>query len=182
MQWEKRVVRFLDSIAGDADELYLLGDILDYWYEYRNVAPRGYVRFFGALARMADRGTKIHWFIGNHDIWLFDYLRNEIGLEVVDGYEVRMIRGKKFFLTHGDGVGQLKPTFRFLRAMFRNRLCQKPTVGLKPPAGMKTIFCPNSRGKIKNRWLSSARNISATSTRRLIFSSTDTATYCWIYR
>lgn len=132
MQWEKRVVRFLDSIAGDADELYLLGDILDYWYEYRNVAPRGYVRFFGALTRMADRGTKIHWFIGNHDIWLFDYLRNEIGLEVVDGYEVRMIRGKKFLLTHGDGVGHLKPTFRFLRGMFRNRLCQKLYAAIHP--------------------------------------------------
>ncbi len=69
-RWERRVVSFLDSIAGDADELYMLGDILDYWYEYRNVVPRGFVRFFGALARLADRGVRIHWFIGNHDIWI----------------------------------------------------------------------------------------------------------------
>lgn len=131
-RWEKRVVDFLDSIAGDADELYMLGDILDYWYEYRNVVPRGFVRFFGALARLADSGVKIHWFIGNHDIWLFDYLRDEIGLEIVDGYVVREIRGKRFFLTHGDGVGKLKPTFRFLRGMFRNKVCQKLYAAIHP--------------------------------------------------
>lgn len=131
-KWEERVVRFLDSIAGDAEELYMLGDILDYWYEYRNVVPRGFVRFFGALARLADSGIKIHWFIGNHDIWLFDYLKNEIGLEVVDGHTVREIKGKRFFLTHGDGVGRLKPTFRFLRGVFRNRLCQKLYAAIHP--------------------------------------------------
>ena len=131
-KWEDRVVRFLDSIAGDAEELYMLGDILDYWYEYRNVVPRGFVRFFGALARLADSGVGIHWFIGNHDIWLFDYLKNEIGLEVVDGHVVREIKGKRFFLTHGDGVGKLKPAFRFLRGMFRNRLCQKLYAAIHP--------------------------------------------------
>ncbi len=87
--YERRVVRFLNSIADEADELYLLGDILDYWYEYRTVVPRGYIRFFGALSALADKGVKITWFIGNHDIWLFDYLAQEIGLRVVDGYEVR---------------------------------------------------------------------------------------------
>lgn len=132
MIWEKRVVRFLESIAGDADELYLLGDILDYWYEYKTVVPRGYIRFFGALARLADQGVKIHWFIGNHDIWLFDYLKKEIGLEIVDGYLVRDIRGKRFFLSHGDGLGKLKPTFRFLRGMFRNKICQKLYSALHP--------------------------------------------------
>jgi UDP-2,3-diacylglucosamine hydrolase len=131
-KWEMRVVEFLETVAADATELYLLGDILDYWYEYRNVAPRGFVRFFGALARMADRGVKIHWFIGNHDIWLFDYLRNEIGFEVVDGYVVREILGKRFFLSHGDGVGKLKPGFRFLRALFRNRVCQKLYAAVHP--------------------------------------------------
>ena len=66
---QQRVVRFLESIAADADELIMLGDVLDYWYEYRTVVPRGFTRFFGALARLADRGVKITWFIGNHDIW-----------------------------------------------------------------------------------------------------------------
>ena len=129
---EARVVRFLDSIADTAAEIYLLGDILDYWFEYRTVVPRGYVRFFGALARLADSGVKIHWFIGNHDIWMFDYLRDEIGMEVVDGYAVRDIFGKKFFLTHGDGVGRLRPGFRFIRRLFRNRFCQRLYSAIHP--------------------------------------------------
>ncbi len=129
---ERRVVRFLDSIADTAEEIYLLGDILDYWYEYRTVVPRGYVRFFGTLARLADRGVKIHWFIGNHDIWMFDYLRDEIGMEVVDGYAVREIMGQKFFLTHGDGVGRLRPGFRFIRRLFRNRFCQRLYSAIHP--------------------------------------------------
>lgn len=129
---EQRVVRFLDSIRDNASELYLLGDILDYWYEYKTVVPRGYVRFFGALARLADAGVKITWFIGNHDIWLFDYLRDEIGIRIVDGIEVTEIMGHAFLLTHGDGVGKLKPSFRFIRSMFRNRICQKLYSAIHP--------------------------------------------------
>ncbi len=129
---EQRIVSFLESIAGDAAELYLLGDILDYWFEYRTVVPRGYVRFFGALARLADSGVKITWFIGNHDIWLFDYLRDEIGLRIVDGYLVEEILGSRFFLSHGDGIGHLPGSFRFIRALFRNPLCQKLYSGIHP--------------------------------------------------
>lgn len=129
---EMRVVRFLDSIRDKADELYMLGDVLDYWFEYRTVVPRGYVRFFGALASLADAGVKIYWFIGNHDIWLFDYLRDEIGVTVIDGVQIKDIRGKKFFLNHGDGVGRIKPGFRFIRSIFRNRLLQKLYSGIHP--------------------------------------------------
>ena len=82
---EARVVRMLQSFEKDCKTLYLLGDILDYWFEYRTVVPRGYIRFFGQLAHMSDIGIKIVWFIGNHDIWLFDYLRDQIGMEVIDG-------------------------------------------------------------------------------------------------
>lgn len=129
---EMRVVRFLESIRDTADEIYMLGDVLDYWFEYRTVVPRGYVRFFGALASLADAGVKIHWFIGNHDIWLFDYLRDEIGITVIDGVQIKEIRGKKFFLNHGDGVGHIKPGFRFIRSLFRNRLLQKLYSGIHP--------------------------------------------------
>ncbi len=122
--YERRVVRWLRSIKDSAKALYLMGDILDYWYEYRTVVPRGYVRFFGALAELADSGVEITWFIGNHDIWIFDYLPKEIGMKVVDGWQVKEIDGKRFFLNHGDGVGELKPGFRFIRSLFRNRVCQ----------------------------------------------------------
>lgn len=129
---EKRVVDFLDSIKEDADVIYLLGDILDYWYEYRYVVPRGYVRFFGKIAELTDRGIRVVWFIGNHDIWIFDYLPAELGVEVVDGYKVEDIDGHKFLMTHGDGIGRLKPSFKLLRKLFRNKTCQRLFAAIHP--------------------------------------------------
>lgn len=129
---ELRVVCFLDSIKEDCTELYLLGDILDYWYEYRYVVPKGYVRFFGKLAEMADAGVKITWLIGNHDIWMFDYLPQEIGLTVVDGPIEREIMGHRYILAHGDGLGKTPGTFKVLRTLFRNRFCQWLFAGIHP--------------------------------------------------
>ncbi len=129
---ELRVVRFLREIEGDAEAIYLLGDILDYWYEYRYVVPRGFVRFFGQLARMSDAGVKIVWYIGNHDIWINDYIPSELGVEVVDGWRVEEIKGEKFFLSHGDGVGRLPAGFRMIRSIFRNRFCQWMFSGIHP--------------------------------------------------
>lgn len=129
---ERRVVEFLDSISNDAAELYLLGDILDYWYEYRTVVPRGHVRFFGALARLADSGVRIYWMTGNHDVWLFDYLRDEIGLTVLKKHTTARIMGCSFFLSHGDDVGYQKPMYRFMRACFYSRACQVLYASIHP--------------------------------------------------
>lgn len=123
-QAETRAVKFLEQIADDATELYLLGDILDYWYEYRYVVPRGFVRFFGALARLADSGVKITWFTGNHDIWLFDYLSTEIGITVVDGSLTATLQGHCFYMAHGDRLGNEPRGFRLIQRAFRNRFCQ----------------------------------------------------------
>ena len=129
---ERKVVRFLDSIKSDARCIYLLGDILDYWYEYKTVVPRGFTRFFGKIAELSDAGIEIHWFIGNHDIWIFDYLPHELGVQVHDGTMLTEIDGKRFFLSHGDNVGKLERSFRFLRALFRNRFCQKLYAAIHP--------------------------------------------------
>lgn len=129
---ELKVVRFLDSIKEDADAIYLVGDILDYWYEYRYVVPRGFVRFFGKLAELADSGIKIYWYIGNHDIWIFDYLPSELGIKVIPTFSIEDIDGKKFYITHGDGIGKLKPSFKFLRALFRNKFCQSLFSAIHP--------------------------------------------------
>lgn len=129
---EALLVRFLESIADDARELYMLGDILDYWYEYRTVAPRGYVRFFGALASLADAGVKITWLTGNHDIWLFDYLSNEIGLTVVDGPLTATIDGHHFYMAHGDRLGTEPAKFKLIQKMFRNKLCQRLFAAVHP--------------------------------------------------
>lgn len=129
---ERKVVRFLDSIKSDARCIYLLGDILDYWYEYKTVVPRGFTRFFGKIAELSDAGIEIHWFIGNHDIWIFDYLPHELGVQVHDGTMLTEIDGKRFFMSHGDNVGKLERSFRFLRALFRNRFCQKLYAAIHP--------------------------------------------------
>lgn len=129
---ERKVCSFLRSIMPTAKTLYILGDALDYWFEYRNVVPRGYVRFFGALAELADSGTEIVWLKGNHDIWLFDYLRDEIGITVADGSIIRCIDGKKFYLAHGDQVGKRPAGFRFIQWLFRNRFCQRLYAAIHP--------------------------------------------------
>jgi UDP-2,3-diacylglucosamine hydrolase len=121
---EKRVCRFLDTIKDDAAELYLLGDILDYWYEYKYVVPRGYIRFLGKLAELADSGVKITWVTGNHDVWLFDYLRDQIGLTVLYGNTVVETQGKRILIAHGDDVGVQPAMYRFTRWCFYNKVCQ----------------------------------------------------------
>lgn len=129
---EKRAVSFLDFVKHDAEAVYLVGDVLDYWFEYKHVVPRGYVRFFGKLAELADMGVKVTWLIGNHDIWIFDYLPEELGIEVVDGVLERVIQGKRCLITHGDGVGRMSWQFRFIRWLFRNRICQKMYASIHP--------------------------------------------------
>ncbi len=124
LEREKRVCRFLDSIKADAAELFLLGDILDYWYEYKYVVPRGYIRFLGKLAELADDGVKITWVTGNHDVWLFDYLRDQIGLTVLYGHTLLDSMGSLISVSHGDDVGQQPAMYRFTRWCFYNKVCQ----------------------------------------------------------
>lgn len=121
---ERRIATWLRSIAPTARALYILGDALDYWYEYRYVVPQGYVRFFGALAELADAGVKITWLKGNHDTWIFQYLPKEIGLEVIDGVLDTEIDSHRFVMEHGDGCGEPRRSYRMMHRVFRNRLAQ----------------------------------------------------------
>lgn len=130
---ERRVITFLDSIADSAEEIYLLGDILDYWFEYKYVVPKGFVRFFGKIAELSDRGIKITWLIGNHDIWIFDYLPGELGIRVIDGVLTEKVLGKTVMvMAHGDGVWKRSRSFTFIRSIFRNKFCQKLYSGIHP--------------------------------------------------
>ncbi len=129
---ELNVVRFLEHIKNDAKEIYLVGDILDYWFEYRYVVPRGHIRFLGKLAELADTGIKITWLIGNHDIWIFDYLPNELGITIIDGHIQTKINDKNFFISHGDGLGKLPTSFKIIRTIFRNKICQRLYSAIHP--------------------------------------------------
>lgn len=129
---ERRVVAFLDSIKEEAAEIYLLGDVLDYWYEYRDVVPKGFVRLFGKIAELADSGVRIVWMKGNHDMWSYGYLSSELGIEVADDPMVREIKGKRFFLAHGDGLGPTPRLEKMMLAIFRSRICRRLFSGIHP--------------------------------------------------
>lgn len=129
---EKRIVAFLESIRKSADTIFLLGDIIDYWFEYKYVVPKGFIRFFGKLAELADEGVRLVWIIGNHDIWIKDYLPSQFKIEIYDGSVVQTIGGKRFYLAHGDGLGKTPLSFRFIRSMFRNPICQWLYAGIHP--------------------------------------------------
>ncbi|MCM1291243.1 MAG: UDP-2,3-diacylglucosamine diphosphatase [Prevotella sp.] len=129
---ERRLVHFLDSIKNNATHIFLLGDILDYWFEYRDVVPKGHTRFFGKLAELSDNGIHIEWLTGNHDIWMFGYFEDELGINVHDGSKVISLNNKHFFLNHGDTVGWRPRKFRFIQSLFRNKVCQKLFSAIHP--------------------------------------------------
>ncbi len=121
---ERRLVRFLDSIKGKASAIYLLGDMFDFWNEYRYVVPKGYTRFLGKLSELTDSGVEIHYFTGNHDLWTYGYLEEECGVKVHKSAVTTEIFGRVFYLAHGDGLGDPDPKYRFLRRVFHSSVCQ----------------------------------------------------------
>ncbi|HMR19922.1 MAG TPA: UDP-2,3-diacylglucosamine diphosphatase, partial [Sphingobacterium sp.] len=133
---EKNVAKWLDSIKPDAAELYLLGDIFDFWFEYASVVPKGYIRFLGKLAELADLGVKITLFKGNHDMWMFGYFVDELGARIVDNELILNLDGKKFCRHHGDGLGQGDASYKILKKIFRSPLCQWLFARLHPNLGI----------------------------------------------
>ncbi len=133
---EKLFVNWLDEIGTNAKELWLLGDIFDYWFEYRKVVPRGFTRSLGKLAQLNDSGIEIHMIPGNHDIWIFDYLPEEIGLQVHKSPEILELGEKKFHLGHGDGLHRGDTIYRFLQALFHNKVLQWLYARIHPNGSM----------------------------------------------
>ncbi|MGD9977130.1 MAG: UDP-2,3-diacylglucosamine diphosphatase [Bacteroidales bacterium] len=121
---EKLFNAWLESVKDDIAELYLLGDIFDFWFEYRRVVPKGYTRFLGRIAELTDRGIPVHFFTGNHDIWMFDYFPQELGVEVHRNPITREFFGRKFLLAHGDGLGPGDPGYRLLKRIFTSPTLQ----------------------------------------------------------
>ena len=121
---ERRLVRFLDNIKEKAAAIYLLGDMFDFWFEYKYAVPKGYTRFLGKLSELTDLGVEVHYFAGNHDIWTFGYLEKECGVILHKQAITTELYGKVFFLAHGDGLGDPDKKFKFVRYLFHNRACQ----------------------------------------------------------
>lgn len=147
---EAKFISFLDSLPADTKALYLLGDIFDFWYEWRYAIPRGHTRALGKLAQVADSGIDIYMFRGNHDIWLYDYFQSEIGAKILEQPSVVEIEGKKFCLGHGDGLGKMTFGFKFIRWIFYNPVIQFFFSGVHPrwSLGLGYAWAAHSR-KIK---------------------------------
>jgi UDP-2,3-diacylglucosamine hydrolase len=129
---EKRIVAFLERIRTDAAVIFIVGDLFDFWYEYRTVVPKGYTRILGKLAEITDAGTPIHFFTGNHDMWMSGYFEAELNIPVYHTPKQFEYNGKKLLIGHGDGLGPGDHGYKFLKKIFRNKLCQG-LFGILPP-------------------------------------------------
>lgn len=136
LEREKRIVAWLEYIRMDAAELYLLGDIFDFWFEYKHAVPKGAIRFLGKLGELADQGINITLFKGNHDMWMFGYLKKELNATIIDDELCIERSGKRFYLHHGDGLGAGDKAYKRLKKIFRSRFCQWLFARLHPNLGI----------------------------------------------
>ncbi|MGZ3838058.1 MAG: UDP-2,3-diacylglucosamine diphosphatase [Flavisolibacter sp.] len=147
LERERRIVRFLNEIKEEAHAIFIVGDMFDFWYEYRKVVPKGAVRLMGKLAELVDNGIPVHFFVGNHDMWMGSYFPQELNIPVY--YEPREFdfNGKKFLVGHGDGLGPGDHGYKAMKKVFRNPACQW-LFGLLPPfigVGLAHYFSHKSR-------------------------------------
>ena len=133
---EKLLVKWLEMAEKDAKEIYLMGDLFDFWFEYKHSIPKGFTRFLGKLANISDRGIAIHVFTGNHDMWMFGYLETELGVNIIrDAIDVE-INGKLFHLAHGDGLGPGDRGYKFIKKVFASKICQWLFARIHPNTGI----------------------------------------------
>ena len=136
LEREREVVQWLEQIKTDAAEIFLVGDVFDFWFEYGKVVPRGYVRLLGKIAEITDAGIPVHYFIGNHDMWTFGYLEEELNVQLHKEPVQREWQGKKFFIGHGDGLGPGDHGYKFIKKVFRNPVSQWLFARLHPNFGI----------------------------------------------
>lgn len=149
---EKKIVHFLDSIKTQASEIFIVGDMFDFWYEYKTAVPKGYTRLLGKLAELTDAGVVIHFFLGNHDMWMSGYFEQELNIAVYDQPKVFDRFGKSLFIGHGDGLGPGDNGYKFIKKIFRNPVCKWLFGAIHPTWGMgiANYFSRTSREKTGN--------------------------------
>lgn len=149
LQREKTICRFLDQALQDAAEIFLMGDLFDFWYEYKKVVPKGYVRLLGKLAACSDAGITLHLFTGNHDMWTKNYFQQELGLHLYFDPITIERNGCRLHLGHGDGLGPGDQGYKRLKRIFRNPICQFLFGALPPVVGMgiAEFFSRQSRAR-----------------------------------
>ena len=151
---EKKIISFLDEIKNKASRIFILGDLFDFWFEYKNVVPKGYVRILGKLAEITDSGVPIDFFVGNHDMWMKDYFQKELNIKVHFEPVAFQLQEKKFLIGHGDGLGPGDHGYKFIKKIFRNPIAQT-AFGILPPVigiGLANYFSRKSRAKTGNSY------------------------------
>ncbi|MBH20016.1 MAG: UDP-2,3-diacylglucosamine hydrolase [Crocinitomicaceae bacterium] len=121
---ENRIISWLTFIEKDASEIFLVGDIFDFWFEHKYTVPKGNIRFLGKISQLVDKGIKIHFFTGNHDLWMFDYLEKEIGVHIIRDPITIQLNNKTLMIGHGDGLGPGDLKYKFIKKFFTNKFCQ----------------------------------------------------------
>ncbi|MCO6459857.1 MAG: UDP-2,3-diacylglucosamine diphosphatase [Saprospiraceae bacterium] len=144
---ERALIRWMNEVATQADEIFFIGDVFDFWYEYKTVIPKGFSRFIGTMGNLVDQGKKINLFTGNHDMWIFDYFTNEFGIPLYRQPIIIERQGKKILIGHGDGLGPGDYMYKFIKKIFNNGLCIKLFHWIHPSIGMY----------IANAWSTSSR-------------------------
>ena len=157
---EDRVVRWLEQIRHEASEIYLIGDIFDFWFEYGAVIPKGFIRFQGKIAELVDSGIKIFFFKGNHDMWMFDYFKKELGVQIISDELILERNGKRFFLHHGDALGPGDAQYKFLKKIFRSDFCQWLFARIHPNLGVRIASKWSMQSRIQNNKKEEFKDIS----------------------
>ena len=146
---EKKAVNWLEECRKDAQEIFLVGDLFDFWFEYKHTVPRGHVRLLGKIAEITDSGIPVHVFTGNHDMWIFDYLPEETGVKLYREPIQRTWNGVKFYIGHGDGLGPGDHGYKFIKKVFASKVCQWLFARLHPNfgIGMANFWSKTSRNQ-----------------------------------
>lgn len=145
---EQRIIAWMDRIFPETQELYLVGDVFDFWFEYQTVVPRGHVRLLAKIAQFTDAGIPVHYFTGNHDMWTFGYLEKELGVQLYRTPIERTYNGKKFYIGHGDGLGPGDHGYKFIKKVFSSKACQWLFARLHPNLGVGVANYFSRRSRI----------------------------------
>ena len=147
---EKKIVKWLESARKDAAAILLLGDIFDFWFEYKHAIPKGYIRLQGKLAELTDEGIPVYFFTGNHDMWMFDYFPKELNIPILRDPISTSINGHTFYIGHGDGLGPGDHTYKVLKRVFNNKACQWLFARVHPNLGIGVANMWSRRSRISN--------------------------------
>jgi UDP-2,3-diacylglucosamine hydrolase len=147
---ERRVIAWLDSIKHEAHSIYLLGDIFDFWFEYKHAIPKGFIRLQGKLAELRDAGIPIIFFTGNHDMWMFDYFPKELGIPIHREPQILEVGNQKLLIGHGDGLGPGDTTYKFMKKFFNSKICQWLFARIHPNLGIGIANLWSRQSRITN--------------------------------